>query len=64
MIQGIMDELINLTFKKENWSNVMLMRLYHFQFSNGYQPTVGVDYGFKIQNVQGIDCRHTFISNI
>ena len=27
------------------------------QFSGGYQPTVGVDYGFKIQNVKGEDCK-------
>ncbi|KAK3083180.1 hypothetical protein FSP39_015877 [Pinctada imbricata] len=27
------------------------------KFSGGYQPTVGVDYGFKIQNVDGIDLR-------
>ncbi|KAJ8320599.1 hypothetical protein KUTeg_002186, partial [Tegillarca granosa] len=27
------------------------------KFSSGYQPTVGVDYGFKIQNIQGLDLR-------
>lgn len=27
------------------------------KFTGGYQPTVGVDYGFKIQNVQGKDVR-------
>lgn len=27
------------------------------KFSAGYQPTVGVDYGFKIQNCEGIDLR-------
>ncbi|XP_064646487.1 dnaJ homolog subfamily C member 27-like [Lineus longissimus] len=27
------------------------------KFSSGYQPTVGVDYGFKIQSVQGMDLR-------
>ncbi|ELT98511.1 hypothetical protein CAPTEDRAFT_128278 [Capitella teleta] len=27
------------------------------KFSSGYQPTVGVDYGFKIQNVAGLDLR-------
>ena len=28
------------------------------QFSGGYQPTVGVDYGFKIQNVKGHECKY------
>lgn len=28
------------------------------QFSGGYQPTVGVDYGFKIQHVEGVDCKY------
>ncbi|XP_052812662.1 dnaJ homolog subfamily C member 27-like isoform X2 [Mya arenaria] len=27
------------------------------KFSGGYQPTVGVDYGFKIQNVKGYELR-------
>ncbi|KAK2178164.1 hypothetical protein NP493_559g01048 [Ridgeia piscesae] len=27
------------------------------KFSTGYQPTVGVDYGFKVEAVQGIDLR-------
>ncbi|XP_052236808.1 dnaJ homolog subfamily C member 27-like isoform X1 [Dreissena polymorpha] len=27
------------------------------KFSGGYQPTVGVDYGFKIQNVKGCELR-------
>lgn len=27
------------------------------QFNSGYQPTVGVDYGFKIQPVNGIEMR-------
>ncbi|XP_011417163.1 dnaJ homolog subfamily C member 27-A-like [Crassostrea angulata] len=27
------------------------------KFSGGYQPTVGVDYGFKIQHVEGVDLR-------
>lgn len=27
------------------------------QFSAGYQPTVGVDYGFKIQTVKNTDCK-------
>ncbi|CAG2252757.1 DNAJC27 [Mytilus edulis] len=27
------------------------------KFSAGYQPTVGVDYGFKIQHCEGIDLR-------
>ena len=27
------------------------------KFSTGYQPTVGVDYGFKIQSVNGLDLR-------
>ncbi|KAL4217105.1 hypothetical protein ACF0H5_023560 [Mactra antiquata] len=27
------------------------------KFSGGYQPTVGVDYGFKIQNVKGHELR-------
>ncbi|XP_072181049.1 dnaJ homolog subfamily C member 27-like [Diadema setosum] len=27
------------------------------KFAPGYQPTVGVDYGFKIQNVSNIDLR-------
>lgn len=27
------------------------------KFSGGYQPTVGVDYGFKIQNVKGLELR-------
>ncbi|XP_071100714.1 ras-related protein Rab-13-like [Haliotis cracherodii] len=27
------------------------------QFNTGYQPTVGVDYGFKIHEVEGIDLR-------
>ena len=31
---------------------------FHMQFSAGYQPTVGVDYGFKIQHVDGIDCKY------
>lgn len=37
----------------------MLRKLYipFLQFSAGYQPTVGVDYGFKIQHCEGIDCK-------
>ncbi|XP_074662642.1 dnaJ homolog subfamily C member 27-like [Tubulanus polymorphus] len=27
------------------------------KFNQGYQPTVGVDYGFKIQNIKGLDLR-------
>lgn len=27
------------------------------KFSHGYQPTVGVDYGFKIQNIANVDLR-------
>ncbi|XP_013397687.1 dnaJ homolog subfamily C member 27 [Lingula anatina] len=27
------------------------------KFNSGYQPTVGVDYGFKIQSIQGVDLR-------
>ncbi|KAL8579374.1 hypothetical protein ACOMHN_026739 [Nucella lapillus] len=27
------------------------------KFNQGYQPTVGVDYGFKIQTVDGVDMR-------
>ncbi|XP_069108633.1 dnaJ homolog subfamily C member 27-like [Argopecten irradians] len=27
------------------------------KFCGGYQPTVGVDYGFKIQHVDGVDLR-------
>ncbi|XP_005099164.1 dnaJ homolog subfamily C member 27 [Aplysia californica] len=27
------------------------------KFNSGYQPTVGVDYGFKVQELQGVDLR-------
>lgn len=33
----------------------MTARISLFQFTSGYQPTVGVDYGFKIHAVGGED---------
>ena len=40
--------------------NVYLLIFLALQFSSGYQPTVGVDYGFKIQHCDGIDCKFLF----
>lgn len=42
----------------------IIMKFYDFkvnlflQFSGGYQLIVGVDYGFKIQYVEGVDCKY------
>lgn len=35
-----------------------LKKFLFLQFSGGYQPTVGVDYGFKIHHVEGVDCKY------
>ncbi|KAI0234476.1 hypothetical protein LSAT2_015263 [Lamellibrachia satsuma] len=29
------------------------------KFTSSYQPTVGVDYGFKVEAIQGIDCMYS-----
>ena len=42
---------------KYRFSHDLAQIMMLFQFSGGYQPTVGVDYGFKIQNVKGLECK-------
>ncbi|XP_059175268.1 dnaJ homolog subfamily C member 27-like isoform X2 [Physella acuta] len=59
-----LDAVTNLTWVKiigiGNASTGKTSLIKHFcesKFNSGYQPTVGVDYGFKIQEVNGIDLR-------
>ena len=40
----------------------LFYNLIPFQFNQGYQATVGVDYGFKIHAVKGLDCTYSTLN--